>query len=101
MNMNTKKVYIAGKVTGENYKDCVTKFNTRAEILRKQGYEVINPIEIVPASADWKTAMKICINALLECDAYYMIPDWRYSRGAKIELNLALALGLQNLNGKL
>jgi predicted secreted Zn-dependent protease len=99
--MNTKKVYIAGKVTGEPYEDCKAKFNRRAEILRKQGYEVINPVEIVSRTASWETAMKICIKALVNCDAYYMLPGWRDSRGAKIEYKLAQVLGLQNLNGKL
>jgi hypothetical protein len=95
------RVYIAGKVTGEKYAECVKKFSSRAEILRAQGYEVVNPMEIVPEGTGWKDAMKLCISELMNCDAYYMLPDWRYSKGAKIELQLALALDLRNLNGKL
>lgn len=95
------KVYLAGKVTGLPYSECLEKFKNQAEILSKQGYEVVNPMEIVPKNTDWKTAMKLCINAIMECDAYYMLDDWRYSRGAKIELQLALSLDLKNLNGKL
>lgn len=99
--MKKGKVYIAGKVTGENYADCVAKFNAQTEILSKQGYEVVNPMDIVPEGIDWKTAMQICITELMYCNAFYMISDWGFSRGAKIELQLALALGLKNLNGKL
>jgi hypothetical protein len=99
--MKKGKVYIAGKVTGENYADCVAKFNAQAEILSKQGYEVVNPMDIVPEGTDWKTAMQICITELMYCNAFYMLSDWRFSRGAKIELQLALALGLKSLNSKL
>jgi hypothetical protein len=99
--MKKGKVYIAGKVTGEKYADCVRKFNRQSEILRNQGYIVVNPMELVPKDTNWKTAMQLCIHELIECDAYYMLPDWRNSRGAKIERQIAQELDLQNLNGKL
>lgn len=99
--MNTKKVYIAGKVTGEEYENCVNKFKKRAEILRNQGYSVVNPMEIIPPNTDWRTAMKICVNELIDCEYIYMLPGWRDSKGAKLEYQLAQELDLQNLNGKL
>ncbi|TWP23506.1 DUF4406 domain-containing protein [Apibacter muscae] len=101
MKKQDTKVYIAGKVSGEPYEVCKAKFNHRAELLRAQGYEVVNPMEIVPKESNWREAMNICIRAITECQAYFMLEDWRLSRGAKIELNLMLGLGLQSLNGKL
>jgi hypothetical protein len=48
-----------------------------------------------------KPAMQMCITQLIYCNAFYMLLDWRYSKGARMEFQLALALGLKNLNGKL
>lgn len=92
------KVYIAGKVTGEPKHSCALKFATAQKELEKRGYEVVNPIEVVgDLNADWKTAMRKCIAALVECDAICILPDWDESKGARIELELAIKLGLSLL----
>lgn len=92
---NKTKIYIAGKVTGEPKHSCALKFATAQKELEKQGYEVVNPIEVVgDFNADWKTAMRKCIKALMDCDAIYMLPDWHDSKGAKIEHSLAIDLSL-------
>lgn len=95
MNSMKTKIYIAGKVTGEPKHLCTLKFATAQKELEKQGYEVVNPIEVVgDFNADWETAMRKCIKALMDCDAIYMLPDWHDSKGSKIEHSLAIDLGL-------
>src|SRR5690625_3172317 len=93
--MNKTKIYIAGKVTGEPKHFCTLKFATAQKELEKQGYEVVNPIEVVgDFNADWQTAMRKCIKELMDCDASYMLPDWHDSKGAKIEHSLASDVSL-------
>lgn len=96
MENQKMKIYIAGKVTGEDPKACAAKFAAAERRLIEQGYEVVNPIEVVgDFNADWKTAMRKCIKALMDCDAIYMLPDWYVSKGAKIEYWLAIDLSLE------
>ncbi|CVK17100.1 protein of unknown function (DUF4406) [Apibacter mensalis] len=95
MGTNTKKVYIAGKVTGLNYREAFTEFKKIEKDLIGQGYEVINPLEIVPSNNSWEDAMKICIRELTSCYAIYLLPNWHQSRGAKLEAHIASELGLE------
>jgi hypothetical protein len=106
-----KKIYIAGKVTGEDQQECIDKFQKVKEQIEALGFEAVNPLEVV---GDWKTpwnkAMRMCIAKLTECDAIAMIPDWFNSKGAKIEYEVskllaipsfrATTFGLEDLKGK-
>jgi hypothetical protein len=92
-----EKVYIAGKVTGLPYNEVYAKFKVKQVELEAQGFEVINPCEIVPWDADWKSAMKVCINALFTCDYIFLLPDWNMSKGATLERNLSAVLGISTM----
>lgn len=89
------KIYIAGKVTGLERLVVEKNFNTLKEYFTQKGFDVVSPIDIVTDPAtDWKTAMKICIAALVECDFIYMMNNSICSRGARLELTIASAMGL-------
>lgn len=88
------KIYIAGKVTGLPQEEVVAKFAKAQQELQDMGYEAINPVEIVKTQAEafhttWQKAMKLCIKALLDCEAVLLLPCWQYSVGAQIEQELA------------
>lgn len=93
-----KKVYIAGKVTGVKRDIAESKFNNASKICIKLGLDPVSPLDIVPSSADWKMAMKICITELLKCDAIYVMSDYEDSPGAMMEYQIAKTLGLQIIN---
>jgi len=94
-----KKIYIAGKVSGEPIAECTMKFGIVQKQVEALGFIAINPLAVV---GDWKTtweeAMKKCIKALMDCDGMVLLPDWEQSTGAKIERQLAEDLCLTICN---
>lgn len=98
---NMKKViYIAGKVTGEPIANCTMKFGAAQKKLEAEGWTVVNPLAIVNNwHMPWRKAMRLCIAALVTCDAIYLLPDFTQSGGAMIELNIARSLGMQVFTG--
>lgn len=88
--MNKPKIYIAGKVSGEPLHACTMKFGAAQVQLQKMGFEVVNPLEVVPHfNIDWQTAMRLCICKLMGCHGVFLLKDYTDSRGAMIESNLA------------
>lgn len=92
-----EKVYISGKITGcDNFME---KFAKAEEVMRKGGYEVINPAKVnmvlSPESTTWEEYMSVSIVLLDMCDAIYMLKDWKDSRGACLEYGYALAKKLK------
>lgn len=86
-------VYISGKMTG--VKDLNRfKFEQAEVLLRCNGYEVVNPHKILPYFPDltWKDYMKADIKALMDCDMVAVLDDWMWSKGACVEIGLALDL---------
>ena len=86
------KAYISGRITGDdNY---LRKF-TQAELyLTKQGFTVINPaaaLILFPKDTKYIEYMCNSLRLLDTCDCIYMLKDWNYSHGAKIEHEYALA----------
>ena len=91
--MNKKKIYIAGKVTGEDIAECTEKFKTAQTQIEALGFEAINPLDVV---GDWQTpwnkAMRMCVAKLTECDGIAMLDDWSKSKGAIVEWEISKQL---------
>lgn len=87
------KIYIAGKVTGdENYQE---KFERAEAALVSIGHEPINPACLrLPKSCGWKDYMALTLSMLELADAVCLLPDWRESPGACIEIGYAAAKDL-------
>ena len=87
-----KRIYIAGKISGD--KNYYKKFLAEEDRLYDLGYEPVNPAAIIEPNVAWPEAMKIAIGKMLSCDGVSLLPDWKKSRGAKIEERLARELGM-------
>lgn len=88
------KIYISGKISGIENK-AFEIFERAEEKLKLEGFDVVNPMKINHQHDNsWESYMKEDIKSLCDCDAIYMLNNWSDSKGAKIELDLAMSLGL-------
>lgn len=90
-----KKIYIAGKVTGENYEACYRKFAQAETAVVSLGAMPVNPMRINKKDEAWGRAMVNCLEALLSCESVLLLPDWEQSGGAKLEYDFAKRIGLK------
>ena len=95
MTRTTHRIYLSGPMTGLP-KLNFPAFNAAARLLRREGFEVVNPAEINPdAALDWHSCMRADIKALCDCNALALLPGWQNSKGAHLELHIAHRLGLE------
>ena len=89
-------IYLSGPMTGlpdYNY----PAFNAMAAQLRRHGFTVVNPAELNadrPDGAVWSDYLRRDIAALMGCTHIVLLPGWKNSRGARIEVSLAGDLGM-------
>ncbi len=89
------RLYIAGPMTGiEDFN--YPAFNAAAKRLRAQGHDVINPAENDngDTSQPWSYYMRLDIHHVLNVEGVAVLPGWKESRGARLEVTVATALGL-------
>lgn len=104
--MNPPKLaYLAGQMRGL-HRYGFPIFHHAAHVLRGKGWEIISPAEmdedlgfnpdlsLEDNNFNLQEAMHRDISALLRCDSIVLLPNWRNSEGAKLELAIAQALGL-------
>lgn len=76
-------------------------FADAASSLRAAGFDVVSPAEVHhpgetgPGSLPWVDYLRTDLRAMLECDAIVLLPGWRASDGARLELRTAVSLGFQ------
>jgi hypothetical protein len=83
------RIYLAGKMSG--LPDLgFPAFHAAAAKLRAEGHEVVSPAELQPdKTAEWTACLRDCLAALVRCDAIALLPNWRDSRGARLEHHVA------------
>ena len=79
------KVFISGKVSGEDYYAALRKFCDAEKHLEKIGYNVINPMMLCRREWSWLRCMIVCLWHLSKSHCIYQLPNWQQSRGARIE----------------
>lgn len=95
--MPEETIYISGPMSGlpnNNHE----AFNEAAAKLRALGYTVVNPVEVcadMPADAAWADHMRRDVAALMGCSHIVMLPGWEISRGAGIEYDTAMGVGIE------
>lgn len=94
------KIYISGKIGGEPMDDVRRKFAAAGTKLRALGMETVNPLDNgLPEDAPWEKHMAKDMAMLAGCDAIYMLPDWTDSRGAGMEHDFAVHMGMTVIYG--
>lgn len=89
-------IYISGPMSNcENLNR--EEFQRVEDPLKAKGHSVINPHKLGHKTDNWITCMKTDIVALMECDSIYMLKGWHKSKGAKLELFIAMALGYKKI----
>lgn len=93
-----KKLYLCGPVSGRP--DCnKAAFDDAAYNLRQQGFDVVNPLElggdeVDPTFEQWASYLKRDLPIMMNCDAVAVLDGWQDSKGAKLEIHVAMELGI-------
>lgn len=91
------RVYVAGPMSGIADHN-IPAFRAAAAKCRALGFEVIDPTDQgygVDHPASWYVRQELPL--LASCDAIALLPGWATSRGARIEVRAAIAMGLRVL----
>lgn len=87
-------IYISGPMSGLpefNF----PAFTEAAKKLRELGHIVISPHEIEQPALTWEACMRQDIKQLMDADMVVVLPGWEKSKGANIEVDIAIGLGMQ------
>jgi hypothetical protein len=99
------KIYIAGPMSGVQDWNFPAFFEAERQLL-ELGHEVINPAHNDGATYDealasanagkhsWNWYMRRDLTNLITCDAVCLLPDWKSSKGASLEVNVAKSLDM-------
>jgi hypothetical protein len=95
-------LYVAGPMTG--YPDFnYPAFNAAARMLAGFGYSILNPVDAEEKNPtpgkpqEWDWYMRHALRMVLDADGIALLPGWEDSRGAKLEVAVAQALGMDAL----
>ena len=88
----SKRVYISGQMSGLPREEYIARFSKAEELLRAEGYDVVNPARLLPCRWPWlyrlmgyRLTILYDLWRLSRCDLIYKIPGWKESHGANIE----------------
>lgn len=86
------KLYVAGRIADEIGHRA--KFEWACAEVSSMGHEPVNPCELHPDCKHfvWEEWMVCDIHAMLDCDGVYALRDWKSSKGATVEVQLAMRL---------
>ena len=94
-----KTIYLSGKISGlpeDQVKGNFTYAALEVMFMQPDEVDVISPLDITPlfGRKTWLCHMIADVWVMVfKCQAIHLQPNWIYSRGAKIEVFIALMLG--------
>ena len=93
-----KKIYLSGPMSGMAEYN-FPAFHAAASKLRARGYDVFNPAEIDNGDTSKPKNYYLAqdIGAVLDCDTLVLISGWKHSSGARLERDVAAAVGKEIL----
>lgn len=92
MGNQVKRIYIAGYIG--NDPNAFSKFVDAAAQIVIDGHIPVNPMALPHDNhnGSWEQYMVTDLHAMLDCDEVHALPCWKKSKGATIEVQLALRL---------
>lgn len=89
------KIFISGKVSGLDIEEARCRFRMVNRYLLGiyPDCSCVNPMEICHCDWSWLHCMAVCLWRLSGCDAVAFLPNWKDSRGSRIEYRFATFLG--------
>lgn len=98
-----KRIYVSGAIsrpghpgvfTDEDLAAARAKFGKAATDLMNRGHDVVVPLDNgLSPEAPYEQHLAAGLILLSTCNAIYMLPDWRRSHGARLELHYATYTG--------
>lgn len=88
--MRKRKIYLAGKITGLSFVEAYQNFCDQEHQMVGMGHTV-NPMKKCRYDWSWIRCMMVCVYYLLfHCNRISVQDNWKQSRGAKIEVIVAI-----------
>jgi hypothetical protein len=88
------RIYISGPITNRPDNNRAA-FAEAAEQLKAAGHEPINPLDYTTQDMSWDECMRTVIPKMLECDGVATLDGFLLSRGAFLEVQLAVKVGIE------
>lgn len=87
-------IYVSGPMSGILHHN-FPAFHAATKLLRDEGHTVINPAELNPEPGKpWGECMRVDIREMMICDTVVVLPGWKESKGASLEVYIGKALGM-------
>lgn len=90
------KIYISGQITGLPISQAKELFKQAETELKDIGFNPINPMSNgLDVESHWSDHMRADIKNMMDCEAIYLLSNYKQSKGAMLELYIAKELNMK------